>query len=203
GSLMPPADLEAKRQEAMDEMDGHTVDDEDLSSYLMYPKVYLDYMGRRRDYGPVRVLPTPTFFYGMEAGEEVAVDLRPGVTMVIRLQTWSDPDDRGEVKVFYELNGQPRTIRVMDRRVSSAAAKSEKAEEGNPNHVAAPMPGVIGSVAVEPGKKVQAGDLMLTLEAMKMETAIRAEKGGVVERVVQGAGAQVEAKDLLVVLTDG
>ncbi|MEL6574604.1 MAG: biotin/lipoyl-containing protein, partial [Pseudomonadota bacterium] len=203
GSLMPPADLEAKRQEAMDEMDGHTVDDEDLSSYLMYPKVYLDYMGRRRDYGPVRVLPTPTFFYGMEAGEEVAVDLRPGVTLVIRLQTWSDPDDRGEVKVFYELNGQPRTIRVMDRRVSSAAAKSEKAEEGNPNHVAAPMPGVIGSVAVEPGKKVQAGDLMLTLEAMKMETAIRAEKGGVVERVVQGAGAQVEAKDLLVVLTDG
>ncbi|MEM9761227.1 MAG: biotin/lipoyl-containing protein, partial [Pseudomonadota bacterium] len=132
----------------------------------------------------------------------VAVDLRPGVTLVIRLQTWSDPDDRGEVKVFYELNGQPRTIRVMDRRVSSSAARSEKAEEGNPNHVAAPMPGVIGSVAVEPGKKVQAGDLMLTLEAMKMETAIRAEKGGVVERVVQGAGAQVEAKDLLVVLTD-
>ncbi|MEO1725110.1 MAG: biotin/lipoyl-containing protein, partial [Pseudomonadota bacterium] len=203
GSLMPAEDLEAKRQEAIDEMDGHTVDDEDLASFLMYPKVYLDYMGRRRDYGPVRVLPTPTFFYGMEAGEEVAVDLRPGVTLIIRLQTWSEPDERGEVKVFYELNGQPRTIRVMDRRVSSAAARSEKAEEGNVNHVGAPMPGVIGSVAAEPGKRVQAGDLLLTLEAMKMETAIRAEKSGVVERVVQGAGAQVEAKDLLIVLADG
>ncbi|MEM7498275.1 MAG: pyruvate carboxylase [Pseudomonadota bacterium] len=203
GSLMPAEDLEARRKEAMDEMNGHTVDDEDLASYLMYPKVYLDYMGRRRDYGPVRVLPTPTFFYGMETGEEIAVDLRPGVTLVIRLQTWSDPDERGNVRVFYELNGQPRTIRVADRRISATAARSEKAEEGNANHVAAPMPGIIGSVAVEPRKKVQAGELLLTLEAMKMETAIRAEKAGVVERVVHSVGSQVEAKDLLIVLTDG
>ncbi|MEM6942854.1 MAG: biotin/lipoyl-containing protein, partial [Pseudomonadota bacterium] len=201
GSLMRPEDIEGKRQEASDAMDGHTVDDEDLSSYLMYPKVYLDYMGRRRDYGPVRVLPTPTFFYGMAAGEEIAVDLRPGVTLIIRLQTWSEPDDKGEVKVFFELNGQPRTIRVMDRRISASVARSEKAEDGNPNHVAAPMPGIIGSVAVEPGKHVQPGELLLTLEAMKMETAIRAERGGTVERVVQTAGAQVEAKDLLIVLS--
>ncbi|MEM6676862.1 MAG: pyruvate carboxylase [Pseudomonadota bacterium] len=202
GSLMDPEDLEAKRTEASDAMEGHTVDDEDLSSYLMYPKVYLDYMGRRRDYGPVRVLPTPTFFYGMAPGEEIAVDLRPGVTLVIRLQTWSEPDEKGEVKVFYELNGQPRTIRVDDRRVASAAQKSEKAADGNPGHVAAPMPGIVGSVAVEPGQRVQPGELLLTLEAMKMETAIRAERGGVVERVVRGAGAQVEAKDLLVVLAE-
>ncbi|MEM6972950.1 MAG: pyruvate carboxylase [Pseudomonadota bacterium] len=200
GSLMAAADLEAARTEASDAMDGHTVDDEDLSSYLMYPKVYLDYMGRRRGYGPVRVLPTPTFFYGMQPGEEVQCDLRPGVTLVIRLLTVSEPDDTGEVKVFFELNGQPRTIRVDDRRIAATAKRSEKADEGNPGHVAAPMPGLIGSVAVEAGQRVHAGELLLTLEAMKMETAIRAEVNGTVERVVTAAGTQVEAKDLLIVI---
>ncbi|MEO0622746.1 MAG: pyruvate carboxylase [Pseudomonadota bacterium] len=201
GSLMAPVDLEAKRQEAMDAMEGHTVDDEDLCSYLLYPKVYLDYMGKRRNWGPVRVLPTPTFFYGMAPGEEIAVDLRPGVTLVIRLQAISEPDEKGEVKLFYELNGQPRTIRVDDRRFAAAAPKAEKAEDGNAAHVAAPMPGVVGSVAVREGQEVHAGDVLLTLEAMKMETAITADRDATVERVVAPAGAQVDAKDLLVVLS--
>jgi pyruvate carboxylase len=199
GSLMPPVDMEATRAEAEAEMTGIMVDDEDLCSYLMYPKVYLDYMGKRRDFGPVRVLPTPTFFYGMEPGEEILVDLRPGVTLVIRLQAISEPDDKGEVKLFYELNGQPRTIRIEDKRFTASHAKAEQADANNPNHLAAPMPGVVGSVAVVAGQAVLAGDMLLTLEAMKMETALHAERDGVVERVVAPAGTQVDAKDLLVV----
>ncbi|MEM1278141.1 MAG: pyruvate carboxylase [Pseudomonadota bacterium] len=198
GSLMEPVDLQTKRSEAQEAMGGIPVDDEDLGSYLMYPKVYLDYMSHRRDNGPVRVLPTPTFFYGMEPGEEALIDLRPGVTLVVRLQAISEPDETGEVKLFFELNGQPRTVRVEDRRFSAESHRAEKAEEGNPNHVAAPMPGVIGSVAVNPGQQVHAGDLLLTLEAMKMETAIHADTDGVVERVVTPAGTQVDAKDLLI-----
>ncbi|GMG84729.1 pyruvate carboxylase [Paralimibaculum aggregatum] len=197
GSLMEPVDLEARRAEAMAEMEGHTVDDEDLASYLIYPKVYLDYMGRRRDFGPVRVLPTPTFFYGMEPREEIHVDLRPGVTLVIRLQAISEPDEKGEVKLFFELNGQPRTVRVADRRFEATARRAEQAEPGNPLHLPAPMPGVVGSVAVTQGQTVHAGDVLMTLEAMKMETAIIAERDGVIERVVAAAGTQVDAKDLL------
>ncbi|MEM6547506.1 MAG: pyruvate carboxylase [Pseudomonadota bacterium] len=198
GSLMQAVDLEATRQEAVDAMEGHVVDDEDLCSYLMYPKVYLDYMGRRRDYGPVRVLPTHTFFYGMEPGQEIQVDLRPGVTLVIVLQAISEPDEHGEVNLFYELNGQPRTIRVKDARLSATAGTAEKAEDGNPNHLAAPMPGLVASVAVEPGQTVHAGDMLLTLEAMKMETAMHADRDGVIERVVTPPGTQVDAKDLLI-----
>jgi pyruvate carboxylase len=199
GAAMAPVDLEAKRAEAEAQMPGVTVDDEDLCSYLMYPKVYLDYMGRRRDFGPVRVLPTPTFFWGMEPGEEIQADLRPGVTIVIRLQAVSEPDEKGDVKLFYELNGQPRTIRVEDRRFTAAHPKAEKADPANPRHVAAPMPGVVGSVAVAAGQAVKAGDLLLTLEAMKMETALHAERDGTIERVVAPAGTQVDAKDLLLV----
>jgi pyruvate carboxylase len=199
GALMDAVDLEATRAEAEAEMPGVTVDDEDLCSYLMYPKVYLDYMGKRRDFGPVRVLPTPTFFHGMIPGEEILVDLRPGVTLVIRLQAVSEANEQGEVKLFFEMNGQPRTIRIEDRRFAADHARAEQAEDGNPNHVAAPMPGVVGSVAVVPGQLVHAGDMLLTLEAMKMETALHAERDGVIERVVAPAGTQVDAKDLLVV----
>jgi pyruvate carboxylase len=199
GAQMAPVDLEATRSEAEAEMPGITVDDEDLCSYLMYPKVYLDYMGKRRDFGPVRVLPTPTFFHGMAPGEEILVDLRPGVTLVIRLQAISEPDEKGEVKLFYELNGQPRTIRIEDKRFTAEHAPAEQADPNNPNHLAAPMPGVVGSVAVVPGQAVHAGDMLLTLEAMKMETALHAERDGVIERVVAPAGTQVDAKDLLVV----
>jgi pyruvate carboxylase len=198
GATMPPVDLEAARREAQEQMPGVRVDDEDLCSYLMYPKVYLDYMGRRRNYGPVRQLPTPTFFYGMEAGEESFVDLEPGKTMVIRLLAVGETDEDGMVKVFFELNGQPRTAVVPNRSVASGLKAHPKAEEGNPDHVAAPMPGVIASIAVEEGKRVRPGDLLLTIEAMKMETAIRAERGGVVKRLLARHGAQVDAKDLLI-----
>ncbi|QIE57345.1 pyruvate carboxylase [Pikeienuella piscinae] len=198
GEGMAPVDFEAVRAEISAELDGFAIDDEDLCGYLMYPKVFLDYMGRHRDYGPVRVLPTLTYFYGMEEGEEVSIELEAGKTMILRLQTVSEPNSDGEVKVFFELNGQPRVIRVPDRSVAASAAKRPKAEPGNPAHVAAPMPGVIASVAVREGQTVAPGEVVMAIEAMKMETAIHAETGGVVKTVVTPVGSQVDAKDLLV-----
>ena len=202
GAVLEPVDLEASRTEAEAAMPGVRVDDEDLCSYLMYEKVYLDYMGRRRDYGPVRVLPTPTFFYGMQPSEEIEVELEPGKTMQIRLQALSDTNDEGEVKLFYELNGQPRVIRVPDRAAVAAAGRAEKADAANAAHVGAPMPGSVASVAVAEGQKVHTGEVLLTLEAMKMETALYAERDGVIARVVTPAGTQVDAKDLLIVYED-
>jgi len=201
GSLMDPINFDIARAEAEAQVD-HDVDDEDLSSYLMYPKVYLDYMARRRDYGPVRVLPTWTFLYGMEAGQEISVDLEAGKTLQIRLQTVSETTPEGEVKLFFELNGQPRVIRVPNRSAAAVAGRAEKADVTNPLHVAAPMPGSVASVAVSVGQKVKAGDLLLSLEAMKMETAINADQDGEISRVVASPGAQVDAKDLLVVFAD-
>jgi pyruvate carboxylase len=106
----------------------------------------------------------------------------------------------GDARVFFELNGQPRTVRVPDRKAQAMAPKRPKAEAGNPGHVAAPMPGVIASVAVATGQPVHAGDLMLTIEAMKMETGLYADKPGTVKSVHVHPGAQVDAKDLLVEL---
>ena len=197
GAYLPPAGLDALRREA-EKKTGRAISDAEFNSYLMYPKVFSDYASHRREFGPVDVLPTPVFFYGMKPGEEIFVDLEPGKTMVIRCQAIGETDDEGNVKVFFDLNGQPRRAKVPNRRAAAAVEKRPQAEEGNPNHVPAPMPGVVASLAVNEGQKVEAGDLLLTIEAMKMETAIRAERGGTIARVVAGASAQVDAKDLLI-----
>jgi pyruvate carboxylase len=178
------------------------VDDEDLNGYLMYPKVFLDYMGRHRIYGPVRTLPTRTFFYGMEPGEEISAEIDPGKTLEIRMITVGETTDDGDVKVFFELNGQPRTIRVPNREIKAKTAQRAKADITNPNHIGAPMPGSVASVAVTVGTQVKPGDLLLTIEAMKMETGLHADRAAKVKAVHVQPGTQIEAKDLLIELED-
>ncbi len=200
GKHVEAIDLEATRTDLSKQLDGKEIDDEDLNGYLMYPKVFLDYMGRHRTYGPVRTLPTRTFFYGMEPGEEITAEIDPGKTLEIRCQAIGETDENGEVRVFFELNGQPRVIRVPNRMVKASTVQRPKAEVGNPNHIGAPMPGVVATVAAVAGQEVKEGDLLLTIEAMKMETGIHAERDAMVKAVHVQPGGQIDAKDLLVEL---
>jgi len=197
GAYLPAVDLEAKRKE-IEEISEHEIDDFQLASYLMYPKVFTDFMSAQDTYGPTSVVPTPVYFYGLEAGDEVLVDLAKGKTMVIQLVGQSKPNEKGMVRVFFELNGQPRSVSVPDRAMASEIVVRPKAEIGNVLHVGAPMPGVVSTLAVKPGQEVQAGDVLLSIEAMKMETAIHAELDGVVAEVHVKPGNQIDAKDLLV-----
>jgi pyruvate carboxylase len=198
GSLIPPADLDAERAELAEKIDRQPVDTE-LAAYLMYPKVFLDFATVRRRYGPVEKLPTPTYFYGIARGEEISIELEQGKTLEIRCQAIGETDEQGLARVFFELNGQPRMTRVPDRaHGASAAQQRPKAEPGNPSHVAAPMPGVISGVAVQAGQDVRAGDVLLSIEAMKMETALHADRDGKVTDVLVRTGDQIDAKDLLV-----
>ena len=200
GKSMPAANFEALRAELSAQLDGKDVDDEDFNGYLMYPKVFLDYMGRHESYGPVRTLPTKTFFYGMQPGEEITAEIDPGKTLEILLQAVGETNEEGDARVFFELNGQPRVIRVPNRKIKSTTAARPKAEAGNVTHVGAPMPGVVASVAAVTGMDVRKGDLLLTIEAMKMETGIHAEKNAKVKAVHVVIGTQIDAKDLLVEL---
>lgn len=197
GAHMDATDLEAVREDLRTQLEGYEVDDEDLNGYLMYPKVFLDYMGRHKRYGPVRTLPTKTFFYGMTPGEEISVEIDPGKTLEIRLQAVSETDEVGDAKVFFELNGQPRPIRVANRKAAATTSRRAKAQANNPAHVGAPMPGVVANVIVVAGQSVKTGDLLLTMEAMKMETGIHAERDAIVKHVHAPVGSQVDAKDLL------
>ena len=136
GKSIPPVEIDALRAELSGLLDGKVVDDEDLNGYLMYPKVFLDYMGRHKAYGPVRTLPTKTFFYGMQPGEEITAEIDPGKTLEIRLQAIGETNEEGDSRVFFELNGQPRVIRVPNRKIKSQTAARAKIEVGNLAHMA-------------------------------------------------------------------
>jgi len=211
GAHLPPVDLAAERARA-EEILGHSLDDAQLASWLMYPKVYQDYSAHRRQFGDVAVLPTPVFFYGMalddsadtaEAGaEEISVDIEPGKTLVIRLLGQTPSREAGHSRLLFELNGQPRPVRVAQRSSgehSNLGGKRPraKAEAGNSAHVAAPMPGIVAQLAVRVGQRVQKGQALLSVEAMKMENAIAASRDGVVAAIHIAEGEAVQAQDLL------
>jgi pyruvate carboxylase len=198
GELLQPADLDAERKRAEARI-GRTMDDNELASYLMYPKVYAEYAAHRSTFGDVAALPSAVFFYGMESGQEINIDLERGKTLIVRYVTVSDPHEDGTRTVFFELNGQPRPIRVADRSLVAKRPPRRKIEPGNAAHVGAPMPGTIATVPVHVGQKLDKGEVVLTLEAMKMETTLRAERDGVIKEILARPGLQVDTKDLLVV----
>jgi pyruvate carboxylase len=197
GELLPPADLPAQRKLAESKV-GRVITDNEFASYLMYPKVFADYAADRASFGDVGALPTAVFFYGMDSGQEINIDLERGKTLIVRYVTTSDPHEDGTRTVFFELNGQPRPIRVADRSQVAKRPPRRKVEPGNSAHVGAPMPGTIATVPVHVGQKLSKGEVLLTLEAMKMETTVRAERDGVIKEIVAKPGLQVDAKDLLI-----
>ncbi len=199
GKVLAPVDIEKARAEAGKKVH-RQLGDRDLASYLMYPKVFADYAEHRRVYSDLSVLPTPVHFYGPEVGDELSIEIERGKTLIVRHLAIGEPNDDGIRNVFFELNGQPRTVRVQDRTLATTVVQRRKVEDGNEGHVGAPMPGLVVSLSVAKGDKVEAGDRLLTIEAMKMETAVYADRDATVKEIVAPAGTRVETKDLLVVL---
>ncbi len=197
GAELPDADIEKEREKIAKEL-GQKINDFQLASYLMYPKVFSDFMRAQTHYGPVSVLPTPAYFYGLKSSDELMVDLDKGVTLVIRMLGHSATNDKGQVRVFFELNGQPRSIWVPDRSKADEVIVRKKAQNDNEKQIGAPMPGVISTILVEKGQKVEEGDVLLSIEAMKMETNIHAPIDGVIKEILVNIGDQIDAKDLLI-----
>jgi pyruvate carboxylase len=196
GALLPPADIEAIRAEAAQKC-GIDMHDQILSSYLMYPDVFTKFNASIRTYGPVATLPTPVYFYGMKPGDEIPVTIQEGKTLIIRLQTIGETDDDGNVRVFFELNGQPRVIVVPNRLVAATRPARRKADDADPKQVGAPMPGSISAILVREDQTVTQGEPLLAIEAMKMEAQITAPRDGTVKTILVRIGEQLDAKDLL------
>ena len=199
GALLAETNLVAERTEAEAKC-GRAIDDQEFAAYLMYPKVFTEFSAVLDKYGPVSTLPTPVFFYGMKAGSEITIEFERGKAIVVQLTAVGETRADGQVEVFFELNGQPRVLRVPDRTAAAMTEARRVAEEGNNDHVPAPMPGAISSIAVEAGQNVKAGDVLLTIEAMKMETTIHALRDGRIAEILVTVGSQISAKDLILVM---
>ncbi|HJZ57890.1 MAG TPA: pyruvate carboxylase [Gemmataceae bacterium] len=198
GALLPPTDLGKTRQELEGKL-RRPPSEHEVISYVLYPKVFLDFAAAEARFSDLSVLPTPLFFHGMEKGEEVSIEIEPGKTLIVKFLTVGEPQPDGKRVVYFELNGQQREVLVIDRSLGADAVKGRpKAEPGNPKHVAAPMPGAVVAVVVAVGEEVAAGQKLLTLEAMKMETTLYAERPGKVAEVLVRPGTQVEGGDLVI-----
>jgi len=199
GAELPAADLEAEAV-ALEQKVGHAVPRADLMSYLMYPDVYLKFSRARQAWGDLAVLPTPPFFYGMRTGEEITLDLEPGKTLIVRLLAVGEPQPEGTRTVFFELNGQPREVTVRDRSLEVKTEVRAKADPRVPGEIGAPIPGTVLSMAVAVDERVEQGDTLVVLEAMKMQATVTAPIAGTVVKALVSPGRQVEAKDLLLVI---
>ena len=166
---------------------------------LLFPAPTREFEEHRDAYGDTSELSANQFFYGLRQGEEHRVKLDKGVELLIGLEAISDADERGFRTVMCILNGQLRPVSVRDRSIASEVPAAEKADRNNPGHVAAPFAGTVTLVVGE-GDKVAAGDTVATIEAMKMEAAITAPRGGQITRLAIGGVQQVEGGDLLVVV---
>ena len=200
GARLAAADIAAAREKASALL-GRPAGDRDALSYLLYPRVFPDLAAHERTYSDTSILPTSIFFFGPDPGVEHLVEIEPGKTLIVKLLAVGEPHADGMRTVFFELNGQPREVEVADRSLASSVREVPMADPADPNQVGAPLPGLVVGVAVSAGDAVRKGQKLLSIEAMKMETTIYAERPGRVAEVLAVVGRQVKTGELLVKLS--
>jgi pyruvate carboxylase len=196
GMGQPGADLEKLRAELSTKLK-RLASYDDLYSHLMYPQVFAAFDKHRHDASDVSVLPSPAYFYGLRLREEINVEIEPGKVLIIRLVNVSEPDKDGRRVVTYELNGMTRETYIADKNLAADVKTHPKADLADPRQIAAPIPGLISTIAVSVGHKVSKGDKLLMMEAMKMQTTVTAPVDGVIDEILVGISDTVESKDLL------
>ncbi len=199
GELLEPVDFDEERLK-LEEKVGHPVDDKALISNILYPHVFPEFDKHRQEYSDTSVIPTPIFFYGLEPGQETSLDIEPGKTLIITLNAIGKVHPDGTRHIYFELNGNARSVVVRDQSVQSDEAVRVKADKANANHIGAPMPGKVLKVNVKAGDEVKAGDVLMVTEAMKMETNIKAKVDAKVAEVKFKEGDKVEKEDLVFVM---
>lgn len=197
GEYLEPVNFDEIREELADKQQGE-VTEQDVISYVLYPKVYNQYIQTKEQYGDLSLLDTPTFLFGMRNGETVEIEIDTGKRLIIKLETISEPDENGNRTIYYAMNGQARRIYIKDENVKTNANVKPKADKTNPSHIGAQMPGSVTEVKVATGDEVKANQPLLITEAMKMETTIQAPFDGIIKQVTVVSGDAIATGDLLI-----
>ena len=198
GKLLPPVDFDRLEQEVRKFR--NDPERKDLISYAMYPKVYEDFCRHRKEYGYITRMGSHVFFNGMALGETNKINIEDGKTLVIKYLGLGDHNDDGTINVQFELNGMRREVAVRDPNASEKTRQVVQADESDPRQVGASIPGMVSKLHVQPGDAVEENQVLMTIEAMKMETAVTARTAGKVREIRVKEGQAVKAKELLMLL---
>lgn len=199
GELLDPVDFDQVSASLGAQL-GRAPTHREVLSHLMYPGLLVDLERHRQEFGDTTVLDTPTFLYGLRPGEEKAVAIEPGKTLIVKLIAISELHPDGTRDVLFEMNGQAREVRVREHGAQASVKARRKADAAQPDEIGASMPGKVVKVMVAAGERVHRGEQLLVTEAMKMENAVTAPREGVIRELLVQQGDTVEAGDLLVVL---
>ncbi|MBE7361332.1 pyruvate carboxylase [Staphylococcus haemolyticus] len=197
GEYLDPVNFDEIRQE-LEAKDYGEVTEQDVISYVLYPKVFDQFMQTKQQYGDLSLLDTPTFFFGMRNGETVEIEIDTGKRLIIELETISEPDENGYRTIYYVMNGQARRISIKDENIKTNTNLKPKADKSNPSHIGAQMPGSVTEVKVTVGEEVKVNQPLLITEAMKMETTIQAPFNGTIKQVTVVNGDAIATGDLLI-----
>lgn len=197
GEYLDPVNFDEIRQE-LEAKDYGEVTEQDVISYVLYPKVFDQFMQTKQQYGDLSLLDTPTFFFGMRNGETVEIEIDTGKRLIIKLETISEPDENGYRTIYYVMNGQARRISIKDENIKTNTNLKPKADKSNPSHIGAQMPGSVTEVKVTVGEEVKVNQPLLITEAMKMETTIQAPFNGTIKQVTVVNGDAIATGDLLI-----
>ena len=198
GKLLPPVDFDRLEQEVRKFR--NDPERKDLISYAMYPKVYEDFCRHRKEYGYITRMGSHVFFNGMALGETNKINIEDGKTLVIKYLGLGDHNDDGTINVQFELNGMRREVAIRDPNASEKTRQVVQADESDPRQVGASIPGMVSKLHVQPGDTVEENQVLMTIEAMKMETAVTARTAGKVREIRVKEGQAVKAKELLMLL---
>ena len=198
GKLLPPVDFDQLEQEVRKFR--NDPERKDLISYAMYPKVYEDFCRHRKEYGYITRMGSHVFFNGMALGETNKINIEDGKTLVIKYLGLGDHNDDGTINVQFELNGMRREVAVRDPNASEKTRQVVQADESDPRQVGASIPGMVSKLHVQPGDTGEENQVLMTIGAMKMETAVTARTAGKVREIRVKEGQAVKAKELLMLL---
>ena len=177
-----------------------SIDFTDFLSYQLYPKVFTDAFNKHLKYDSLINLPTKNFFYGMERGEEIIVELDKGKTLLITLDSVGKPNNDGMVTVYFKVNGQGRSVQIKDESIKIDKVEHIKADKNDPKEIGAPLQGHLSTILVKKGEKVAKNQPLFIIEAMKMETTIVATEDATVKKLTLKPGVMVNSEDLVVTL---
>lgn len=201
GELLPPEDFDAIKKH-LDEQFGIDSDMKQVMSYCMYPKVYEQYLEEKLDNGEFLYMGSDVYFHGITEGEICEIPLNEGKILVTKLVEIRKPDMEGFRELIFEVNGNRRTVKILDKAAKSVATVSSTvmADTSNPNEIGANIPGTLMKLLVKEGAEVKANEPIAVLEAMKMETNVLAPNAGKIVKINVIEGQQVVAGELIAIV---